>query len=173
VDRRRFLGLAAGGVALLPPLAVPSSAAERWSSLTVDRRTNYAVAVAGDRLLIAGGWHEDPLRRPILSYDRVDMFDATADTWPEAALSVARSAASTASVGSLALIIGGVVPGDRGEIPQRTDAVDIYDSVSDSWIAARLSFKEAAPPTITVGEQKRSSLAAGSAAKTVSLLTWA
>jgi hypothetical protein len=153
--------MAAAGVALLPGTIGASPARDgAWSSIALDTRNYFSIAAAGHRALIAGGWHHDPATRRMLYDDRVDVYDTTTNSWSVAQLSQARTGAGTASAGDLAIFAGGNIPGIPNAAPgtpgagqQRSDVMDIYDSATDSWSAAQLSFKAWQPTMIPVGTQ--------------------
>ncbi len=69
------------------------------------------------------------------STSRVDVYNATNDSWSQASLSLARSYPSGVSVDGKALFAGGLNASDATEV-----AVDIYDSRTGSWTTARLAY---------------------------------
>ena len=102
-------------------------------------RTEMGVADLGNKVFFAGGaipfrmgccdWGDDCTRS-----SRVDIYDASANTWTTAELSLARGNAVGASAGNKVLFGGGHTCFDVA-----SDAVDIYDAVTNSWSTTALS----------------------------------
>ena len=97
-------------------------------------RFGAAIASVGDKILFAGGG--DAMGDNQTS--RVDIYDATSNTWSNADLSTERQRVAAAVVGNKVLFAGGFgypVDNNWGEF----NTVDIYDNSNNSWSTAALS----------------------------------
>lgn len=97
-------------------------------------RFGAAIATVGNKILFAGGG--DPIGDNQTA--RVDIFDASSDSWSFNYLSAARSGLAASTAGDKVLFAGGFgYPDGRnwGEF----NTVDIYDTSTNTWSVATLS----------------------------------
>lgn len=95
-----------------------------------EKREGIAVASAGGKILFAGGYQPG---QPWPPTSRVDIYDATTNTWSTAQLSLPRSFLATAVLGSKVFFAGGYAGGSP------SSRVDIYDAVTGTWTTKDLS----------------------------------
>ena len=107
-----------------------------WSTAELSKgdRQGIAVAVVGNKVLFAGG-EEDPWGSAS-STSRVDIYDASSNSWSTVELSVARSGISAATIGSKVFFAGGSVWQNAFVY---SNVVDIYDNATNKWSTASLS----------------------------------
>lgn len=96
-------------------------------------RYSMAVAVLGTKIFFAGGaeggWWDG-----IITYSKVDIYDASTNTWSVANLSQARGWITAASVGNKVFFAGGITDNYAN-----SPTIDIYDVSAGSWSIAYLS----------------------------------
>jgi len=97
-------------------------------------RVGAAIASVGNKILFAGGGDGFGDNQS----SRVDIYDASSDTWTAESLSVERQGLVAATIGDKVLFAGGFgypVGNNWGEF----NIVDIYNNSNDSWSIATLS----------------------------------
>ena len=97
-------------------------------------RVGAAIASVGNKILFAGGGDGFGDNQS----SRVDIYDASSDTWTVESLSVERQGLVAATIGDKVLFAGGFgypVGNNWGEF----NIVDIYNNSNDSWSIATLS----------------------------------
>lgn len=96
-------------------------------------RLDMGIAVVNNKVLIAGGgfWGDD------LYTNRVDVYNASDNSWSAAGLSEYRSAATGVSAGNKVFFAGGY-SFDNGS-NYWSNAVDIYDDSTNTWTVGTLS----------------------------------
>ena len=101
-----------------------------------------AVAAAGNKILFAGGGAS--LQNGCAT-SRVDMYDIVTGIWTTAQLSAPRVNPAATVLGNKIFFGGGIVPEPYGNgcgvwnlIRDRSDVVDIYDVVANTWNTAQL-----------------------------------
>ncbi len=99
---------------------------KRLASLN-SARADLAACTVGQKAFFAGGWDG------LSPSDKVDIYDATTQTWTVSNLSVARVDLVAASAGTYAIFAGGISDG------RISDVVDIYNVATDSWTVSKLS----------------------------------
>jgi hypothetical protein len=115
--------------------------ANTWSTAQLsETRGGITVATVSNKILYAGGFHNDRFS------SRVDIYDAAANTWSTAELSMPRSQMTTAVAGNKVFFAG-------WEYSGFTDRIDIYDASSNSWSAAALSEARTGMSVIAVGNK--------------------
>jgi hypothetical protein len=105
--------------------------ADTWTttSLKGNYREGCAITSLGDKIFIAGG-------SDYMDASRVDIYDASSNSWSEARLSMPRTGLAAGSAGNKVVFAGGETYDDIFPWDQ---AVDIYDIQTDRWTTARLS----------------------------------
>ena len=104
------------------------------------RSGSNAVAV-GNKLLFAGGGNNSAYS------NKVDIYDASTNTWSVATLSQARYVSSAAALGNKVLFFT-ATPYSPGYFNQ----MDIYDAATNSWSTAQLNYSIVSQ-AITAGNQ--------------------
>jgi len=108
-------------------------------------RQNMAISSIGDKIFFAGGaevtelWPGEYL---FTLTSRVDIYNATTNTWSTAELSQPRELFVAASAGSKILFAGGVFydnASNNYQPPISSSTVDIYDMITNTWSVASLS----------------------------------
>jgi hypothetical protein len=131
------------GSAVVDIFDMPS---QSWSTTQLSKaRGNIAAVSSGNKIFFAGGYSWECNLSGLslhVSYDNVDIYDVSANSWQVAHLSKARSDIAVAAVGSKILFAGGYFfTGDPfGQVVWSvTDRVDIYDMATGQWSTASLS----------------------------------
>ena len=122
-----------------------------WSSyvlsadpnISTGSRTGAAIAATGSKIFFAGGGN--PFYECCMS--RVDIYDASTNTWSTSGLSVPRMGIAAASAGDKILFAGGTYVDTylSGFDPDTywywfySNVVDIYDNTTNTWTTATLS----------------------------------
>jgi hypothetical protein len=102
-----------------------------------------AAAVAGNKVMFAGGYYTtDPGTGQQRTFNRVDIYDVSANAWSTDTLSVARQGMVAATVGDKVLFAGG-----------GKSKVDIYDAATNNWSEALLSQPRGVSSTVTLGNK--------------------
>jgi len=119
-------------------------ATNSWSTSELkDARTGIAAAVAGNKVLFAGGYYlTDPKNWSPIMLNTVDIYDPLANTWSTATLSEARADMTAATIGNKVLFAGG-----------GSSKVDIYDASTNGWSTALLSQPRAVSSTAILGNK--------------------
>ena len=113
----------------------------------------------GDKIFFAGGqswvfypnggeWNE--------SYDNVDIYNVSANTWNRTHLSKARERIAAATIGSKVFFAGGTFYTGNGypnQIWDVSNVVDIYDIVTNSWSATTLSIARGNINAVVIGDR--------------------
>ncbi len=96
-------------------------------------RFSSAVGLAGDIILVAGGWSFD--RSNNVSIATHDAFDLVAQAWVtnKASLKTARNHAVSGVIDGKLYVVGGRGPGHEGDDASNIAAVEVYDPASDAW----------------------------------------
>ena len=108
-----------------------------WSTKDLDKyptwRADIGIADANNKIFMAGGgfWGDD------IYTNRVDIYDASDNTWSITSLSEYRSASTGVSAGNKVFFAGGLSFGNGGEYWSNT--VDIYDNATNTWSTGSLS----------------------------------
>ena len=102
--------------------------------------------VVGDKLILAGGWLDNQRR----ASDSVDVYDAPLHAGHSARLSAPRWDPAHAVIDDNIAVIAGGCTGTRSDC-NPSDAVDVYDALSDTWTAAQLSAARYGIATAVVG----------------------
>ncbi|HET9825375.1 MAG TPA: PKD domain-containing protein [Chitinophagaceae bacterium] len=117
-------------------------ASHAWSVAQLSRsRVDISVATAGSKIFFAGGhdWDLQPGGLDV-SYDNVDIYDASSGTWELAHLSKARQNMAVAAIGNKVFFAGGwFYTGNPPPYWQASKVVDIYDLATKSWSVSALS----------------------------------
>ena len=118
-----------------------------------------ATVSAGDKIFFAGGyswvfypsggeWDE--------SFDNVDIYDVSANTWNATHLSKARERIGGATIGSKVFFAGGTFYTGNGypnQIWDVSNVVDIYDMGTNSWSATTLSVARGNINAVVIGDK--------------------
>jgi hypothetical protein len=83
--------------------------------------------------------------------DTVDIYDSATGSWSRGALSQPRADAIATVVGHNVLFAGGTRP-DAGANGSFSDVVDIYDLLTGTWAAAKLSQRREVSAVATIGD---------------------
>jgi N-acetylneuraminic acid mutarotase len=106
----------------------------QWSTAKLSQPRAYvATAVVGHKVLFAGGVSYSSPGGASAPLDTVDIYDADANTWSVARLSVPRLGTEAAVVGDQVIFAGGY---DYVHGPSR--AVDIYNASTGQWSTSKL-----------------------------------
>jgi len=120
-----------GGPGALTSVETYDPTTDKWEVLpskTNVARSSHAVAVAGGMLYAVGG--EDGGANPV-SYDSVERYDPTADTWTMmSSMNVPRCQVGAGVISGILFAVGGY--NDRTQVGW-TSSVEKYDAKSDSW----------------------------------------
>lgn len=110
--------------------------ANTWSiaELSIVRHA-MTVASVGNKILFAGGV-VDSYNNPTSKFTRVDIYDALANTWSTAELSVGRGFLTSATLGDKVFFAGGSYWDNRDYY---SNQVDIYNNTTNTWSTAILS----------------------------------
>lgn len=108
-----------------------------------------SVASVGNKILFAGG-SQGPV--PPYATTRVDIYDIVTHNWSTAELSAPRWNIATVTAGTKVFFAGGVYY-DDGDNGNSTDAVDIYDAVTNQWTTAQLSEARHSIAAATIGDK--------------------
>jgi len=104
----------------------------KWSTASIfgGFRDGAAIASVGNKILFAGGG--DGIGDNQTS--RVDIYDASANSWTVQSLSIARQGIEAATLGNKVFFAGG-----GSAVSANLDVVDIYNSATNTWTTDRLS----------------------------------
>ncbi|MEO6219503.1 MAG: kelch repeat-containing protein, partial [Ginsengibacter sp.] len=116
-----------------------------WSNAELSQDREFIVAASvGSKIFFAGGekdpWGYSPTSGTITS--RVDIYDASNNSWSTAELSTARAGIAASSVGSKVLFVGGY-----------SNVVDIYDNSTNTWSTSSLSEARSGISATTAGNK--------------------
>ena len=130
-----------------------------WSTSTLTReygldRAEITIASVGDKILLAGGSASMGDIYDIQS-SKVDIYNATSNTWSTANLSEARHRSAATSVGNKVVFAGG---GYWVNTPQnyhwvRSNVVDIFDNTTNTWTSDTLGEAREGLSATTVGSK--------------------
>ena len=115
-----------------------------WSAASLSEvkyNGDVAIAVVDNKVLFAGGTKQTAGLSTNVS-SRVDIYDASSDTWSTTELSQARSGIATAVVGTKVFFAGGWTASccDGDDYPANPSSrIDIYDNATNTWTTAELS----------------------------------
>jgi hypothetical protein len=125
-----------------------------WSTVELSMaRWGMAAAVANKRALFAGGCYD--LYGPgsnFLFTNRVDIYDATGNSWSTSALSEARVEFTGSTVGNKIYFAGGTVLFNASDYSS-TSTIDIYDASNNSWSTSSLSATKGAHAGVAVNNK--------------------
>lgn len=130
-----------------------------WATAKLSKeRSALSVATADNKIFFAGGvnWDMHTSGMWNVSYNNVDIYDVSNNTWSLAHLGKARSAISVAVVGNKVLFAGGIFFTDNplsNLVWDLTDAIDIYDISTNSWSTAKLSVPRSGMSSIVIGDK--------------------
>lgn len=124
-------------------------ATNTWSTAELkEARSGMAAGVAGNKVVFAGGYSvTDPVSGLWLVSNRVDIYDATANSWSTHLLNLPRDGMVAATIGNKVLFAGGNANGTL------TSRVDIFDAITNQWSAAVLSQTRGVYSTLTIGNK--------------------
>ncbi|HJZ53758.1 MAG TPA: hypothetical protein VKE74_02310 [Gemmataceae bacterium] len=93
-------------------------------------RSSHDVVVAGDKLVVVGGWHQRGKGKPFVWHDTAAVLDLAAakPEWKSIPQPFKRRALTAAAVGTKVYVIGGLTP-------EGTDRrVDVLDVATGAWV---------------------------------------
>lgn len=129
-----------------------------WSTAQLSNsRGEIAVTSLGNKIFFAGGvnWENHQSLQWNGSYDNVDIYDASNNTWSVAHLSKSRQNICAVAIGNKVIFAGGTyftkISGISNPVAHVSDVVDIYDTSTDSWSAAKLSVARTEISAVVIG----------------------
>jgi hypothetical protein len=140
--------------AVFPDVNIYDVTNNTWSSAKLSAGgANIAAAVAGNKVLFAGGLrdHPDKIAKPSAI---VDIFDLSTNTWSVTSLSQGRSDISVVSSNGKIYFAGGS-SGDNAIMGflGATNAIDIYDYATNTWTVSVLAEDKTYLAGIAVGNK--------------------
>jgi hypothetical protein len=125
-----------------------------WTTaeLTKPERQGMAIAAVGNKILFAGGGDNDWGE----TTSRVDIYDVSNNSWSIAELSKGREYLAAATVGDRVLFAGGTsweTSATGYSTWVTSNAVDIYDNITNSWTTASLSERRSDLTATTAGNK--------------------
>lgn len=110
-----------------------------WSTAELSlARVWLTAAQAGNKVLFAGGFYQITGQGDFLFSNKVDIYDASANSWSTSSLSQARGAFTATTVGNKIYFAGGITLFNPNDI-EATTQIDIFDAISGSWSTSSLS----------------------------------
>jgi hypothetical protein len=107
--------------------------ANSWATAGLSQaRNDLAVASSGDKILFAGGGDYSPWDFPLVT-NRVDIYDASANSWSNTTLSQARGSTMGVASNNKLVFAGGY--SESGG----SNRIDIYDIPTGAWTTASLN----------------------------------
>jgi hypothetical protein len=129
-----------------------------WTTTQLSNsRGDIAVASVGNKIFFAGGVNWDNYQSVQWngSYDNVDIYNASNNTWSVAHLSKARESICAVVVGNKVIFAGGTYftrnPNIGNPVGNASDVVDIYDVSTDTWSVAKLSVARTEISAVVIG----------------------
>jgi hypothetical protein len=125
-----------------------------WTTaeLTKPERQGMAVAAVGNKILFAGGGDNDWGE----TTSRVDIYDVSHNSWSIAELSKGREYLAAATVGNKVFFAGGTsweTSSSGYSTWVTSDAIDIYDNITNTWTTAALSESRSNLTATTAGSK--------------------
>ncbi len=126
-----------------------------WSIAQLsEARAGMATAIVGNKVFFAGGYSTNyaggffnNASYATIYSNRVDIYDATNNTWSTANLSEGRYGIQAVTIGNKIMFAGGYSKN------LYSDKVDIYDAATNTWTSASLSQPRVVSSTATVGNK--------------------
>jgi hypothetical protein len=120
-------------------------------------RGDIAVASLGNKIFFAGGvsWDNYQSLQWSGSYDNVDIYDASNNTWSVAHLSKGRESICAVVIGNKVIFAGGTYFTKNSlftnPVGNASDAVDIFDASTNTWSVAKLSVARTDISAVVIG----------------------
>jgi hypothetical protein len=129
-----------------------------WTTAQLSNsRGDIAVASVGNKIFFAGGvnWENYQSLQWSGSYDNVDIYDVSNNTWSVAHLSKGRESICAVVVGNKVIFAGGTYFTKNSlvtnPVANASDAVDIYDAATNTWSVAKLSVARTDISAVVIG----------------------
>ncbi|HYV92509.1 MAG TPA: T9SS type A sorting domain-containing protein [Chitinophagales bacterium] len=132
---------------------VYDASTDSWSTLLLSKAREVGGAgAAGNKIVFAGGTGRSDISGPVYMYGTADIFDATTGARISGKLSKARSNISVGACGNKIVFAGGWYWDFNYNVLQ-SNAIDIYDAVTNVWSKTTLSIRRENISVAVVGDK--------------------